>query len=102
MARDPRRVRESGVRQVGLIGERVWVRRRLDAVEMVFSPFYFGAALGAILFDDKTAKQLALAAARSLASMHSSSFNNGRQLSFAIEAKLGACGWPLSMAVAAR
>jgi hypothetical protein len=33
--------------------------------------------------------------------MHSSSFNSGRQLSFAIEAKLGACGWPLSMAVAA-
>jgi len=42
------------------------------AVETVFKsfPFYFGAALGSILFEERTAKELALAAARSLASMY--------------------------------
>jgi unsaturated chondroitin disaccharide hydrolase len=39
------------------------------AVETVFKsfPFYFGAALGSILFEERAAKELALAAARSLA-----------------------------------
>lgn len=42
------------------------------AVETVFKsfPFYFGAALGSILFEERAAKELALAAARSLASMY--------------------------------
>src|SRR4029077_15842971 len=42
------------------------------AVDTVFKsfPLYFGAALGAILYDDKSAKELALAGARSLAAMY--------------------------------
>src|SRR5690348_13529549 len=41
------------------------------AVDTVFKsfPFYYGAALGWILFEDHTAKELALTAAHSLASM---------------------------------
>src|SRR5438067_6610747 len=42
------------------------------AVETVFKSFlfYYGAALGWILFEDQTAKELALTAANSLASMY--------------------------------
>lgn len=42
------------------------------AVDTVFKsfPLYFGAALGAILYDDGIAKELALAGARSLAAMY--------------------------------
>jgi unsaturated chondroitin disaccharide hydrolase len=42
------------------------------AVDTVFKSFalYFGAALGSILYDDKAAKDLALAAARSLTAMY--------------------------------
>ena len=42
------------------------------AVESVFKSFalYYGAALGSILYDDRDAKDLALAAARSLAAMY--------------------------------
>ena len=42
------------------------------AVDTVFKsfPLYFGAALGAILSDDRSAKELALAGARSLAAMY--------------------------------
>ena len=42
------------------------------AVDTVFKSFalYYGAALGSILYDDKDAKDLALAAARSLAAMY--------------------------------
>ena len=42
------------------------------AVDTVFKsfPLYFGAALGAILYDDRSAKELALAGARSLAAMY--------------------------------
>jgi unsaturated chondroitin disaccharide hydrolase len=42
------------------------------AVDTVFKSFalYFGAALGAILYDDKAARDLALAAARSLTAMY--------------------------------
>jgi unsaturated chondroitin disaccharide hydrolase len=46
--------------------------KRRVAVDTVFKSFalYYGAALGAILYDDKAAKELALAAARSLAAMY--------------------------------
>jgi unsaturated chondroitin disaccharide hydrolase len=42
------------------------------AVDTVFKsfPLYFGAALGAMLYDDRSAKELALAGARSLAAMY--------------------------------
>jgi unsaturated chondroitin disaccharide hydrolase len=46
--------------------------KRRVAVDTVFKSFalYYGAALGAILYDDEAAKELALAAARSLAAMY--------------------------------
>ena len=42
------------------------------AVDTVFKsfPLYYGAALGSILYEDKSAKDLALAGARSLTSMY--------------------------------
>ena len=42
------------------------------AVDTVFKsfPLYFGVALGAILYDDRSAKELSLAGARSLAAMY--------------------------------
>jgi hypothetical protein len=52
-------------------------------VKAVFKsfPFYFGAALGSILFEETAAKELALAAARSLASMYNPALktNSARQ-----------------------
>jgi unsaturated chondroitin disaccharide hydrolase len=44
-------------------------RATVDTVFKSF-PFYFGAVLGSILFEDKTAKDLAITAARSLMSMY--------------------------------
>ena len=47
------------------------LKNRID-VDTVFKsfPLYFGAALGAIVYDDRSAKELALAGARSLAAMY--------------------------------
>jgi unsaturated chondroitin disaccharide hydrolase len=55
--------------QAAALAQRLKNRIAVDTVFKSF-PFYFGAALGSILFEDRAAKELALAAARRLASMY--------------------------------